>query len=447
MNHESPASPRLLAVLFAGFTLLILLLTGAAYVAIGAIQTVESEAKELVEQEQATVRLIDEVQSEEGNLSAVFYALAAGLPTPDRRVLSGRLDALEAAIHRTTEAGVASSASPTWQNVRSAAERFIAEGRDTLNSGRPASNAFFLMHQNLIDAVAELASANFVAQSAQQRTEAERAAGRVRYSLILLGIALGVAVVGAIATVMTVNGMFRRLGWQAAELAQLSSRTMSDQEETARRFSHEMHDHFGQILSALEANLVAMQHERSYRQERMEDCLALIKDAVENVREMSQLLRPSILDDFGLEASVRWLAESFSERTDIRVIFDSSFSGRLENERESQLFRIAQEAFTNVVRHSKATEVRIKLEAVDRKLCLTISDNGQGIGEIADGAAMPKQTAGIGGLGLVGMRARARAAGGVLKLERAEGSGLKITVTVPLESEEHVAQNSNLVGR
>src|SRR4029079_1896993 len=100
--------------------------------------------------------------------------------------------------------------------------------------------------------------------------------------------------------------------WQAAELAALSSRTMSDQEETASRLSREMHDHFGQTLSAIEANLVSMQRASTFHPGRLEDCLGLVKDAVENVREVSHLLRPSILDDFGMNASLRWLADRFS---------------------------------------------------------------------------------------------------------------------------------------
>ena len=449
MTGERQTSGQLVTVLIAGFTVLILLLTGAAYVAIGAIQTVESEAEQLAAEEQATVRLIDEVQDEEGNLSAVFYSLAAGRPAPTRAELAKRLDALEGAIDRTTQAGIASGGSAAWQKVRGAATRFIAEGRAALNSagrsGRVTSDAFYALHQNLIDAVAELASANFVAESAQERRERERAAGRVRYSLMLLAVALVVAVTGAVSAVLIVRGMFRRLEWQAGELAQLSSRTMSDQEATARRFSHEMHDHFGQTLSALEANLVAMQHTRSYQPERMEDCMALLKDAVDNVREMSQLLRPSILDDFGMSASLRWLADSFSERTGIRVTFRSTFTGRLNDERESQLFRIAQEALTNASKHAKATEVRMALEVDENNVVLTISDNGQGIRPPVPSPSVP--TARDGGLGLVGMRARARAAGGSLTLESAEGAGVTIAATVPLESAQHVSQDSHIARR
>ena len=86
----------------------------------------------------------------------------------------------------------------------------------------------------------------------------------------------------------------------------------------------------------------------------LEDCLHLVDEAIGNVRQMSQLLRPTILDDFGLEAGLRWLGEGFAARTGIEANFDSSFSGRLPDETETHLFRIAQEALTNVARHSGA---------------------------------------------------------------------------------------------
>ena len=212
--------------------------------------------------------------------------------------------------------------------------------------------------------------------------------------------------------------MFRQLRWQAAELAHLSSRTMRDQEETARRLSREMHDHFGQTLSAIEANLVAMQRARAFIQGRLEDCMGLVKDAVGNVREVTQILRPTILDDFGLNASVRWLADSFSERTGTPVRYTTSFSGRLDGERETQLFRIVQEALTNVARHSGATEVLVDLSATDEQLRLSISDNGKGI---RSGKFGPRD-------GLVGMRARTRAAGGKLRMESKPGEGVSITI-------------------
>src|SRR5205085_1875927 len=143
-----------------------------------------------------------------------------------------------------------------------------------------------------------------------------------------------------------------------------------DQEATARRFSHELHDELGQSLTAVKTNLSALNSGGSGGDERLADCLRLVDDAIGNVRQMSQLLRPTILDDFGLEAGLRWLAEGFSARTGIDVKVDSNHSGRLADETETHLFRIAQEALTNVARHSGAKHVRMRLESAGGEICL-----------------------------------------------------------------------------
>jgi len=321
------------------------------------------------------------------------------------------------------------SADPTlWDRVRGAGNDFIDESRAVIRSGKPPSNALYRKHQILLDALADLASTSVTSKGDAQKEQSERASRRIRSSVILLAIGLTVAIVGAAFTALAVMRMFQRLSWQAAELSRLSSRAMSDQEETARRLSHEMHDHFGQTLSAIEANLVAMKHMREFDAVRMEDCLALLKEAVGNIREVSQLLRPSILDDFGLDASLQWLVNGFAERTGLTARYTSSFHERLSDQQETQLFRIAQEALTNIARHSQATKVHVELAAERSRVRLSINDNGKGLDPAYTGV----------GLGLTGMRARARAANGLLRMESQPGAGLAITVEVPLEQPAYV---------
>jgi signal transduction histidine kinase len=435
MVHEEESGPYFLPVLVTGFALLVLILLASGWIAIDSMRFVESDATRFVGEQQATARLIDEVQSEEGDLSSVFYSLAAGQAT-DRTILLKRLDSLEAAVRRTIETGAASSDSGLWKHVQRAADLFMEEGRATVRSGRPPSAAFYQRHQNLLAAIADLAGSSFSPNGAVQ-AERERLSSRIRYSLILLGIAVLVAILGAVFTVYFVNRMFLRLRWQAAELTHLSSRTMADQEDAASRLSREMHDHLGQTLSAIEANLVAMQNARAFHAGRLEDGLGLVKDAVENVREISQLLRPPILDDFGLNDSLRWLSDSFGERTGIGIRYSSSFAGRLDGTIETQLFRIAQEALTNVARHANATQVLIELAHVGDVLCLTVSDNGRGMG-------LPAGTTGI---GLAGMRARARVARGTVSVDSRPGEGVRIRAEVPLRQTRYVPQNPHTLSR
>ncbi len=442
MDHERDTGRLLLPVLGTGFALLILLLLASGWIAVDSMRFIESDASRFVAEQQATARLIDEVQSEEGNLSSVFYSLAAG-HVVDRAVLLNRLDALDAAVRRTITAGAASSDSRLWSNVQRAADLFMEEGRATVRSGHPPSNAFYERHQNLLAALADLASSSFSPNGAIL-AEHQRLSSRTQYSLVLLGIAVLVAILVALPTIYFVNRMFLRLRWQAAELTHLSSRTMADQEDAASRLSREMHDHLGQTLSAIEANLVAMRNARAFHPGRLEDGLGLVKDAVENVREISHLLRPSILDDFGLNDSLRWLADSFAERAGKSVRYTSSFSGRLDSTTETQLFRIAQEALTNVARHAEATEVSIDLANVNDALSLTIADNGKGMGTPAAPAGNIKRSA---ALGLAGMRARARVAGGTVSVDSRPGEGVRICASVPLRQSRYVSQNPHTLSR
>lgn len=437
MTARHQPGTYLLPTLIAGFTLLIGLLVASAYIGIEAIASAESDASRLVAGERATLHLIEEVQRQQENLNAVFYSLASPPYRPvDREQLLKRLDELERHIVHAVDASRRSGREGIWNEVQAAASVFIAEGRQTLRAGSAPSETFFQKHEVLNDALADIANSNFNASAAMEKGEAARSLQRIRYSLLLLGIALTVAITGAVATVYMVHQMFRRLRWQTSELAHLSSRSMSDQEEAARRFSRELHDEFGQTLNAIEANLVSMHHAGKYDAGRLEDCLGLIRDGIENARELSQLLRPSILDDFGLDASLNWLARTFSERTNIEVRYESYFSERLEADKETQLFRIAQEALTNVARHANASQVRMALKKVGQNLRLTIADNGRGLP-----SSFSQR-----GLGLVGMRARARDARATLQIESPPGNGVTVLVELSLEPNPNVQEDSHLVG-
>jgi len=143
---------------------------------------------------------------------------------------------------------------------------------------------------------------------------------------------------------------------------------------------------------------------------------------------MSQLLRPTILDDFGLEAGLRWLCEGFAARTGIDVAFRGGYTGRLPDETETHLFRIAQEALTNVARHSGAQHVEMRLESNGSDVRLSIRDDGRGLPESSDS---PR------GLGMIGMHARARSTGGEVSVRSRPGEGVLIEVSAPIHHETH----------
>jgi signal transduction histidine kinase len=219
--------------------------------------------------------------------------------------------------------------------------------------------------------------------------------------------------------------------WQAAELSRVSWHMLQDQEATARRFSHELHDELGQSLTAVKTNLAALRAGTGADAARLDDCLRVVDESIGNVRQMSQLLRPTILDDFGLDAGLRWLCEGFAARTGIAVDCVSTFTGRLPDETETHLFRIAQEALTNVARHSGAHHVEVRLAPSDHHIRLTIQDDGRGLPQAPSPAASAPDRR-PGPLGLIGMRARARSAGGDATVRSRPDQGVLIDVQVPL---------------
>ena len=247
--------------------------------------------------------------------------------------------------------------------------------------------------------------------------------GLLRWTVWLFAGCVGLSLLCALWAARASAALFGKLEQQSAELVQLQYQFLETQEKTARRFSHELHDELGQTLTAVKANLSAM---RGGQEDRLEDCMILVDRAVQDVREMSQLLRPTILDDFGLDAALRSLAESFSQRTGIKVEYASNVEGRRWNDdTETNLFRIAQEALTNVARHSQATLVNVHLEESGGSLTLRIRDNGKGFN--------PEERRTSSGLGLAGMQTRAHGCGGTLRIQSEPGKGMRVEVSCPLD--------------
>lgn len=247
--------------------------------------------------------------------------------------------------------------------------------------------------------------------------------GLLRWTIWLFAACVVLSLVCAIWVVNASTGLFRRLEQQSGELASMQYQLLETQEAAMRRFSHELHDELGQALTAVKANLSALRSNGD--RARVDDCMALVDQAIQDVRELSQLLRPTILDDFGLDVALRSLAESFSQRTGIEAKYTSEIGNRrLPDETETNLYRIAQEALTNVARHAEATSVVLVLHARNDDALLSIRDNGRGF--------EPSAGRHPAGLGLTGMRMRARGCGGTFDMDTGKGKGVKIEVKCPI---------------
>jgi signal transduction histidine kinase len=416
-------------VLMAGFTLVIVLLVAAAIVGIQSIQSIQENANSLVREQSLTNRLIDELHSQQTTLSEVFSVLARDPDSVDYYKIMSQLDEADRDIARISQEGARTAEHDLWQRLNRSSLDFSREARRLLSIEEPetfSSIDLFRYHGAFASVVARLLEAEYRKLNAAQ-AQIERRTSHLRdISLLFAGASVILALVFAVFTVRMVSQLIRRLEWQTAELGRVSWHMLEDQEATARRFSHELHDELGQSLTAVKTNLSALAAagpEAAERGPRLADCLRLVDEAIGNVRQMSQLLRPTILDDFGLEAGLRWLAEGFAARTGIEVAVDSSYAGRLPDETETHLFRISQEALTNIARHAGAKHVQMKLTSSGAEIRLSIQDDGCGL---STAPAVGR------GLGLIGMRARARSAGGDVTVRSRPGQGVLIEVRVPL---------------
>jgi signal transduction histidine kinase len=214
------------------------------------------------------------------------------------------------------------------------------------------------------------------------------------------------------------------------EAAKISRRLVEVQESERRTLANALHDLVGQKLTALNINLNIVKSESAcvmtaQSGARLGDSLKLVEETIESIRDVMAELRPAVLDDYGLTAALRWYAEQFSKRTGVATTVIEQGPGRLPVAAEEALFRIVQEALTNVAKYARATHATVTLGVTAQASCLTIADDGCGFDSTA-----PEQPARDRGWGLMIMRERAAAVGAELKVESAPGQGTRIIITL-----------------
>ncbi|MEE8606613.1 MAG: PAS domain S-box protein [Nitrospiraceae bacterium] len=219
-----------------------------------------------------------------------------------------------------------------------------------------------------------------------------------------------------------------RLRRSEDQLRALSGHLRAAQEEERARIAREVHDELGQSLTALKIDLTWLSQrlagERVELQTKIQTMTHLIDETVQAVRRIATELRPGVLDHLGLVAALEWQVREFQERTGLVCALKKSPDDLvLDTARATTVFRICQEALTNVARHAQATKVEISLKITGRKLVLEVRDNGRGIPEHA--VADPRS------VGLMGMRERILPWGGNIRIQGVEGKGTVVTVHLP----------------
>lgn len=226
--------------------------------------------------------------------------------------------------------------------------------------------------------------------------------------------------------------LFETVRQQREQLRTLAVRLAEAEETERQRLARELHDQVGRNLTALSINLSLVQTQMSEETAdlvrfRLDDSLALIGQTVECIRSVMADLRPPVLDNHGVVAALRWYGAQIALRTGIAIAVQGEEPvPRLASSVETALFRIAQEALTNVVKHAQATQGTITLEIDDGTVRLIVADNG--IGFDPAHLAVPEEH---GGWGLLSMTERARAVGGHCRIESHPGRGTRVVVEVP----------------
>ena len=260
--------------------------------------------------------------------------------------------------------------------------------------------------------------------------------------IVMLGVTLGVGLLLAAFTIRRTLHLERELqkryeeGERArGELQELSARLVSAQEEERRAISRELHDEVGQSLSALlmeagnAGNAAARVPDTADVRRHVESIKKLAESSVNVIRNMTLLLRPSMLDDFGLVPALEWQAREVSKRTGLRVqvsadeLAAEEAAGELPDQLKTCIYRVVQEALHNCARHAQARSVRVIVRQEGHKIFLSVEDDGHGF-----------DAGRVRGLGLVGMEERVTHLGGAFEVRSRPGAGTKVEVELPLAS-------------
>jgi signal transduction histidine kinase len=260
-----------------------------------------------------------------------------------------------------------------------------------------------------------------------------------------VGLALAASIAIALLATLYAGRLEQRLQRQrtrdvetARDLQRLSSQLLTAQEEERRTIARELHDEVGQVLTAIKVELAVAQRSveaAGVKIDALHDARKITDGALHTVRDLSRLLHPSMLDDLGLPATIDWHLKGFARRHTIKVeLLSEGLDDRLPPETEASIYRVVQEALTNVAKHAQASTCRVFLQRLANTVLVTIEDDGVGFRpEDVD------RPGGGRGIGLVGIRERVAQLRGEFRLETGPGKGTRLTIEVPARFRESEA--------
>jgi signal transduction histidine kinase len=306
-------------------------------------------------------------------------------------------------------------------------EKIVRSARFLRREVLPRRNAVLAIAQE----IEELNNGNLAAQRAEVMKRQASLRDGLRSLLwrsLLLGLLIAVAAVTRLRTLERRSDE-QRVRAERAELQMrhLSQQLVATQEEERRKLSRELHDHVGQMLTALRMEVGVVERSRASHDTRfgsaISECKTLVDRMLRTVRDLALGLRPSMLDDFGLQPALEWHVRDFRRRYNIRV--DLSLRGdlsELPDQYRTCVYRVVQEALTNCVRHARATRVEVSVSRTDKQLEVSVADDGVGFD--------PAHRAD--GLGLLGIEERVRELRGACTIRSSPTAGTEVQIALPL---------------
>jgi signal transduction histidine kinase len=442
MSRSPAQSPT--TRLLAGLAIILSAVAVYAGYAIAQLHSLEQLQTRIIDRNRADSLLLLRIQN---NLSSLGLAmrdmLDAGEPYPltawqgqFRRIRNDLDDALAreartSAVNRPSGQGklIASSLDQFWDALDRvfalAANGNEAEARTLIRLSLQARQ------EALTTAVARLLVQN---NESEQQTGEQVRAGYTRVernSWFFVGAVLILILLTSVSVVRYNQRMFRELALLSTRRSELAQQLISAQENTLRSISRELHDDFGQILTAIGGMLQRAGRRMAQKPEELAPDLREVQEIVQStldkVRSLSHVLHPVVLDEIGFDSALDQYLPTFQKQTGIEIRYERQGAGReLDRAVAIHLYRIVQEALNNVARHSKATRADVRVRYLPEATVLEVEDNGSGF--------VPGQ--GKQGLGLISMRERAGLVNGSLDLNNTEAGGALVRLTVPVSSAE-----------
>lgn len=241
--------------------------------------------------------------------------------------------------------------------------------------------------------------------------------------------------------------LYTEVAEKRVRLEELSARLLRVQEDELKAISRELHDNLGQVLTAIKMNLDILRTASfppAIFQSRIEETIAMVKQVLHETRDLAQSLRPQLLDELGLVPALRWFLDDFRKRSGITVSLQATEPEQPPNpETAATIYRVVQEAITNIARHSEARNVFVELRCDAKRIFGSVDDDGRGfIFRAMDRSRINR------GLGLLGMRERIELAGGAISIDSEPGAGTRISFSLPNRRHGNAREDdSHSIGR